>query len=221
MESIILAGMERKMQPLLRKLEELKKSRVKKAVNSRIQEFKENGKSLNRIFSELCFCIMTANFQAEKSIKIQQSLENCFLTKSEKELARELKRFGHRFPNIRAKFIAEAKKHHLSLKGKIESFKTEDEVREWVVANVKGLGFKEASHFLRNIGYKNLAIIDFHIIDILSEHKLIDKPKNKSLSRKKYLEIEAVLKKLGKKACLNQAELDLYLWYLETGKILK
>ena len=90
-----------------------------------------------------------------------------------------------------------------------------------MVENVKGLGFKEASHFLRNIGYKNLAIIDFHIVDILAGNKMIDKPKNRSLTRKRYLEIESVLRKLGEKTKLSQAELDLYLWYMETGKILK
>ncbi|GAJ17855.1 unnamed protein product, partial [marine sediment metagenome] len=33
----------------------------------------------------------------------------------------------------------------------------EIKLREWVVKNFKGLGYKEASHFLRNIGYKNFA----------------------------------------------------------------
>jgi len=209
------------MKGLIEKLEKLKKSELKKTVDSRMREFEENGKDLDKIFSELCFCIMTANFQAEKSMKIQEELKSCFLTKSEKELAADLKRLGHRFPNLRAKFIAEAQKHHPTLKKNIESFSSEEEVREWVVANVKGLGFKEASHFLRNIGYKNLAIIDFHIVDILSDNKIIDKPKSKSLTKKRYLEIESVLRKLGEKAKLSQAELDLYLWYMETGKVLK
>jgi len=88
------------------------------------------------------------------------------------------------------------------------------------VKNIKGLGFKEASHFLRNIGFKNLAIIDFHIVDLLIKHKLIDK-KPKSLSKSKYLEIEEKLKKIANELNLSLGELDLYLWYMETGKILK
>jgi len=88
-----------------------------------------------------------------------------------------------------------------------------------LVKNVKGLGYKEASHFLRNTGKKNLAIIDFHIIDLLERHRLIEKPK--TISKARYLEIEDVLRKLGTKAGLNQSELDLYLWYMETGKVLK
>jgi len=63
------------------------------------------------------------------------------------------------------------------------------------------------------------AIIDFHIIDILTDYKLIKKPK--TITKKKYLEIENVLKKIADKTNLSLAELDLYLWYLETGKILK
>ena len=85
--------------------------------------------------------------------------------------------------------------------------------------NVKGLGYKEASHFLRNTGRKNVAIIDFHIADLLENHRLIEKPK--TISKAKYLEIENVLKKIGMKAGMHQSELDLYLWYMETGKILK
>lgn len=78
---------------------------------------------------------------------------------------------------------------------------------------------KEASHFLRNIGYSNYAIIDFHIIDLLEREGIIKRPK--TLTPAKYIEIENKLKEIGKKTELTQAELDLYLWYMETGKILK
>lgn len=72
---------------------------------------------------------------------------------------------------------------------------------------------------MRNIGYNDYAIIDFHIIDLLVDYNLIQKPK--SLTKIKYLEIENLLKNLRMKLKLNLAELDLYLWFLETGKILK
>ena len=88
-----------------------------------------------------------------------------------------------------------------------------------MVDNIKGLGMKEASHFLRNIGFKDFAIIDFHIIDILVKYGLIKKPK--TLTKNKYLEIEGILKEIAKKTNLNLAELDLYLWYEETDKVLK
>jgi N-glycosylase/DNA lyase len=101
----------------------------------------------------------------------------------------------------------------------ITKFHDKKAIREWIVNNVKGLGYKEASHFLRNIGFDDYAIIDFHIVDVLVNHKLIEKPK--TITKRKYLEIEEILKNIAKETNLTLAELDLYLWYMETGKILK
>lgn len=205
---------------LLETIEELKKSEVKNLVNKRIREFKENKKKSNiEIFKELCFCILTANFNAERSIKIQEEIGNGFLTLSKSILAEKLRKLGHRYPETRAKYIVEARRHVDTLKDIINSFNDEQELREWLVKNIKGIGYKEASHFLRNIGYTNLAILDFHIINVLAKHGLIKKPK--TLTKRKYLEIEGILKVISKRLKLNLAELDLYLWYLETGKILK
>ena len=208
------------MNALLRKISSLKSSGIKKTIDSRVAEFEAAGNSgEDKLFSELCFCLLTANFDAERAIKIQNQLNGEFATLSEKKLAKRLKQLGYRFPNTRAAFIAGARKHNGSLKKTLGSFNNDESARDWLVENVKGLGYKEASHFLRNIGRKNLAIVDFHIIDILENNKLIEKPK--TISKSKYFEIETVLKKLGSKAHLNQSELDLYLWYMETGKILK
>jgi N-glycosylase/DNA lyase len=208
------------MESIIKCARRLKDSEIKKLVNSRITEFKNTGKQTgDEIFNELCFCILTANFQAERGIKIQKEIGNGFLTLTESQLSKKLKELGHRYPNTRAKFIVEARKHRNSLKETIKSFGSEENAREWLVKNVKGLGYKEASHFLRNIGFENLAIIDFHIIDILAKHKLIERPK--TLTKRKYLEIEELLKKIAKKLGMNLAELDLYLWCAETGKVLK
>lgn len=208
------------MKDLIAAIEDLKSSDVKKIVDSRMKEFEAVGKkSADEIFSELCFCIMTANFNAEKSIKIQNELKNGFWLLPENELVEKLENFSHRFPKARAAYIVEARKHKSSLKEIFDNLKNEKELREWFVKNVKGIGYKESSHFLRNIGYKNFAIIDFHIIDLLAKYKLIEKPK--TLTVKKYLEIEKLLKEIANKVNLNLAELDLYMWYLETGRVLK
>ena len=208
------------MKELIEIVETLKKSEIKNLVDSRIKKFKEmSKKSSDEIFKELCFCIMTANFNAEKSIRIQNDIKSGFCYLSEPQLIEKLEKFGHRFPIARAKYIVEARKHKNSLKESFDQFETDGELREWLAKNVKGFGYKEASHFLRNIGYTNLAIIDFHIIDLLVKHKLIERPK--TLTAKKYIEIENLLKEIAKKLDLNLAELDLYLWYMETGKVLK
>ena len=207
------------MKELLETIESLKRSNVGKTIDARIKEFKELDKESNdELFKELCFCILTANYNAEKSIKIQNEIGECFLTDSSEELAKKLKNYGHRFPNARAGYISESLKCKDKLKDVIQ-FHDKQALRDWIVNNVKGLGYKEASHFLRNVGFDDYAIIDFHIIDILVKYDLIERPK--TLTKKKYLEIENLLKSLAKKTDLTLAELDLYLWYMETGKVLK
>ena len=209
-----------KMKKLIKSVEDLKKSPIKKLVDERIQEFKSLGrKSVDELFKEMCFCILTANFSAERGIKIQKALGMEFLEANEEELALRLKEEGHRFPNTRAKYIVEARKHKDILDETSRNAGSEHELRKYLAEKVKGLGYKESSHFLRNIGYDNCAIIDFHIVDILRDHRLIDEVK--TMSKKQYFKIEGVLNILAKKLGLTLAELDLYLWYLETGKILK
>ena len=190
---------------LLKSIENLKKSEIKNLVDKRIKQFSKN----NDLFKELCFCILTANSTAERCIDVQNKVGNGFLTLDKNKLQKTLKKYGARFHAKRAGYIVEARKYKNKLK----------KDREWLVENIKGIGYKEASHFLRNTGSKNKAIIDFHIIDVLEKNKLIRRPK--ILNRNNYLEIENKLKQLAKKANLNLAELDLYLWYQETGKILK
>jgi len=210
------------VEELIKQIESLKSHPIKNVIDLRMKEFSELGKkNSNELFKELCFCFMTANFSARGGIKIQNAVADGFLHLSEEELAKKLQELGHRFPNARAKFVILARPHKDNLKETLQNLKDEIKMREWIAENIKGIGMKEASHFLRNIGYKNLAIIDFHIIDLLAKHNLIEKPKNKSLSSKKYVEIENVLKKISEKTNLSLGELDLYLWFLETGKVLK
>ena len=204
---------------LIEKINNLKNSKIAEVIKKRIKEFEENGNNKeDKMFSELCFCLLTANFQAEKCIKIQKEMGRDFLILPEKELADKLKKAGHRFWPQRANRIVRARDCKYELHEQLIK-KSGKERRKWLVDNVHGLGMKEASHFLRNIGYKDVAIIDFHIIDLLQREAMISKFKN--LNRKKYLEIESILEDLGKQVNLNLAELDLYLWYIETGKVLK
>jgi len=89
------------------------------------------------------------------------------------------------------------------------------------VKNIKGLRWKEASHYLRNIGYFEHAIIDRHIIKNLLEFKIIEIDSKKGLSKKRYLSIEKTLDLIAKEVGLLPGELDLYMWYRKTGKVLK
>ncbi len=202
----------------MKRIDELiSKVRLEQAqlLNKRLKQFKALRKASDKeVFSELCFCLLTANFNAKRTIFIQKELSNQFLFLPESELALELRRLGHRFPNTRAKYIVMARKLLPELIKAINSF-DELELRNWLVSNIKGLGMKESSHFLRNIGFTNVAIIDFHIIDLLVREGLINRPR--SLTKSKYLKIESVLRGINS----NLAELDLILWFIETGTILK
>lgn len=197
-----------------------KKGVVGREVRKKIDEFRGLRRgSCEDLFSELCFCILTANCSAESCIRVQKNIGRRFLDLTEERLSSELRRLGYRFPNKRAHYIVLAREKKEDLKKLVDCGLDGETIREWLVENIKGVGMKEASHFLRNIGYGDVAIIDFHIIDVLAKHGIINKPKN--LSKKKYLEVERRLEEIAEETGLCLGELDLYLWYMETGKILK
>ena len=194
-------------------------SEVGQKVISRLKEFEELSKKDDREwFSELCFCILTANSKAKTAISIQKELGfEGFSKLSEDALKECILRNKHRFHNNKAKYIVESRKF-VWIKNML-SGKTSFEAREFLVSNIKGLGYKEASHFLRNVGYTDVAILDRHILNLMFENRLIDEIRN--LNRKKYLEIEEKFKQIAGDLGMNCAELDLYMWYLKTGEILK
>jgi len=86
---------------------------------------------------------------------------------------------------------------------------------------VLGLGLKETSHFLRNIGFgENLAILDVHVLRNMLKYGVIKKvPGN--MSKKTYLELEEKLAKFSRKIKIPMAELDLLFWSRETGEIFR
>ena len=93
-------------------------------------------------------------------------------------------------------------------------------LRDWLVLNVKGLGWKEASHFLRNIGCRNLAILDRHILRNLQRHRVI-RSLPKTLTKKQYHTIEQKFARFAETVGISMDELDLLFWSRETGEILK
>ncbi len=208
------------MNSIIGYIEELKKSGVSKIIKKRIKEFESfKNKDSKEWFLELCFCILTANSSANLGITAQKEIGYGFLFWSREKLEKKLKELGHRFYRKRAEYIVLARRYAENLKEIVENFKCERKAREWLVKNIKGIGYKEASHFLRNVGYKNVAIIDRHILNVLSENGIIKKPK--TLTKRRYLEIEKKLEEIAERVNLSLAELDLYLWYMKTRKVLK
>lgn len=202
------------MDNLITLVVQLKNSKIKEVVDKRMAEFSSVPRDFNSLFRELAFCILTAGTSAELGIKTINHLGDTIFDGNQEEIQKKLREV-YRFHTVRAGYLHKAR----------NDFKELDinhpDIREHLVKNIKGLGMKEASHFLRNIGFNNYAIVDFHIVDILIKHNLIENQKGKSLTIKKYLEFEKILSELAKKTQTFLGELDLYLWYLETGKILK
>lgn len=185
-------------------------------IKKRLEEFQEIKKAdCDSWFSELCFCILTAQAQAQKAIKIQQQLGiEGFLYYSEEKIRSVIRSNGHRFHNNKSKYIVEARSHRY-VKDMVSN-KNGFEAREYLAENIKGLGYKEASHFLRNVGYNDVAIIDRHILRFLNQYNFIQKIP-KTITNSKYIEMENVLKNFD----LPLDQLDLTIWCHMTGKVLK
>ena len=96
------------------------------------------------------------------------------------------------------------------------------ERRDFLARNraVKGLGYKESSHFLRNIGFRGYAILDKHIVNSLREFGVISS-KLKPTSRNGYLAIERKMTRFADEIGIDMDHLDLLLWSRKTGEILK
>lgn len=205
-------------QSLLYKITEIRKD-IEIQVKNRLKEFKSiQKKSDEAWFHELCFCILAANTSSAMAWRVQSALTaEEFLTLPKEALRKKLNQLRTRFYNMRTEYIVEARKH-MPLKKNLEELSVYQK-REWIAKNVKGVSFKEASHFLRNVGFFNFAILDKHVINILKEHGIIKQ--NKPLSIKRYLAIEKRVQKFADTLQISQGELDFYLWYMKTGKVMK
>ena len=195
-------------------------------INNEMKLLPSEAKDDHRIFEELSFCIFTANTSAEMGLKAVDAVRNVLMTGSPIDMTRRLEGI-YRFNNLRPEFIVHTRNHlkntlNFELKNKIKSFKNKNELRDFFALNkdIKGLGYKESSHFLRNIGFKGYAILDKHIINSLHEFGVLptnEKPKN----AKEYLEIEQKFIEFSKQVGIDMDELDLLLWSRKNGRILK
>lgn len=210
-------------------MKELLESYEKKKdrIQERLFEFKQVlNESDERIFAELAFCICTPQSKATAAwTAISSLMKNGLLYRGSTE---EIMPFLNtvRFRENKASYIVETRKklmvdNRLQTKEFIQSFVDPFELREWLVENIKGLGMKEASHFIRNIGFSfELAILDVHILKNLKEYGMI-KEIPKSITKKVYLQIEDKMKEFSENTGIPLQELDLLFWSEETGMIFK
>ncbi len=213
----------------IEKLKELYTLR-KDLIENRIQEFRNLGLKGNEedIFAELCFCLLTPQSKAKNcwNAICELKKKDILLKGNSLKIKKELNNI--RFNNNKTSYIISARKFFisnekgkLSIREKLTKFKDSRQCREWLAENIRGLGYKEASHFLRNIGMgEDFAILDRHILKNLKEFKVIKKIP-KSITKNKYIEIEKKLKKFAKRLGIPVAHFDLLLWSKETGEIFK
>ena len=202
----------------------------RKEIKARLNEFRQiwrNG-SDERLWEELVFCIFTAGASARMGFTAVDAIRPLLAQGKRQQMTKALRRAGaHRFPVERPGYIvitrAYLREHcDMALRRKLESFRDPIERRDWLAQEkrIKGLGYKESSHFLRNIGIPGYAILDKHVMSCLRDLKVVETAKPPA-TRTKYLEVEQKLKLFAQDIGIDFDELDLVLWSMKTGEVLK
>lgn len=191
------------------------------AILRRLEDF--NAIPQEQYFYELAFCILTPQSSARNAeATIAELIAGDFFARGF-DPTPHLRDPAHyiRFHNVKGKRLLVVRENFSNLMPLLGSRTAEPtQLRESVLNTVSGLGMKEASHFLRNIGVRGLAILDRHIFKHLHSLKVI-KAIPTSVTPKRYLEIEAAWKKYSNQLDISLDELDLLFWSMETGEILK
>ncbi len=196
---------------------------LKPDIEKRLLEFRDIWKTKNntKLFSELCFCLLTPQSKAKTCWETIVVLKKrgLLFEGAVSQLAGCLT--GVRFKNNKTRYIIKARQQFSEIKREIRNYRKVYELRDWLVNNVCGLGYKEASHCLRNVGLgAEIAILDRHILKNLELFDVI-KEIPTSISKRKYLEIEKKMKVFSRKIKIPIAHLDLLMWAKETGVIFK
>jgi N-glycosylase/DNA lyase len=197
-------------------------------IRRRLAEFQDVWRegSDARLWEELVFCIFTAGASARMGLRSVEAVRALLAEGAEPELAHALGGV-HRYPNSRSGYIVVTRDYlredcGMRLRERLLSFDDPLARRDWLARErrIKGLGYKEASHYLRNIGFRGYAILDKHILRSLAELGVLESPAPPT-TRARYLVIEESLRRFAGRLAIDFDELDLVLWSMKTGEILK
>lgn len=201
--------------------------KIKKDIDKAIKGYKKawNGNE-KEVFAEVAFCILTPQSKAKNAWQaITNLVNNGLLFEGQPEEIAEYLNIV-RFKNNKSRYLAELREL-MTVDGKLQPKKILSdkgntlEKREWIFKNIKGMGMKEANHVLRNLGFGDeIAILDRHILRNLVQLNIIDEIP-KSITEKKYYEIEEKMKEYSEYSGITMGELDLVLWYKEAGEVFK
>ena len=198
------------------------------AIRARLSEFHDVWQrgSDALLWEELVYCIFTAGASARMGLRAVEAVRPLLASGTHRELTDAL-RGVHRYPAARSGYIVVTRDYlardcGMRLGERLARFADPLMRRDWLAQErgIKGLGYKEASHFLRNIGFRGYAILDKHILRSLAELGVIESPAPPT-SRTKYLATEENLRRFARDVKIDFDELDLVLWSLRTGEILK
>ncbi len=194
---------------------------MKPLIKSKLDEFQQINNKQELWLEEMVFCVFAANSSAEMGLKatnlVRPVLENGSFDQIKERVKGKV-----RFYNVRTKYLIknrETLKLFPNIKSHLDSLDFYDR-RLFIKNNFLGFGFKESSHFLRNIGYKGYGIIDKHVIRLMHELGVFEKntpPKNE----REYYDYEKKLHIFASENDLDVDALDLALWSYATGKIIK
>ncbi len=198
-------------------------------IEERVESFKRCWKEApdEDLYLEAVFCLLTPQSKALSCWEAVRVLadKGLLFEGDAGEIALVLK--GRvRFHNTKAERVVSLRKVFLEnrkvrVRKRLLQYEDPFESRRWLVKRVNGYSLKEATHFLRNIGFfLDGAIIDRHILKGMLAAGAIDQLP-KSLSYKKYLELEKAFVHLAKRLGLSPVELDLLMWADKTGVVFK
>lgn len=180
------------------------------------------------MWEELVYCIFTAGASARMGLKSVAAVRPLLRDGGREEMTLALTQAGaHRFPVARPGYIVVTRNYlreqcPSGLHARLRNFSSALERRDWLAQEklIKGLGYKEASHFLRNIGLKGHAILDKHVLRCLTDLNVVESPKPPT-TRARYLATEDKLRVVAQDLKIDFDELDLVLWSMKTGEVLK
>lgn len=192
----------------------------REAIRKRLKDFSRVLPS--QYFYELAYCILTPQSSAVNATKAVERLQanSFFEMPFDPEPILFQKDFYIRFHRTKARLLLRLREGFPDILDALSDSRPTIVLREWLVEHVYGFGYKEASHFLRNTGHRDLAILDRHILKNLKRFGAICTIP-KTLTRKRYLELENQFHRFANTVGIPLDELDLLFWSMETGEILK
>jgi len=189
----------------------------------------------DELWSELCFCILSSNvpYEMAASALLQLSQKgfldtDAFTERCARAIAEELsrpiyhpeRRDGslrvYRFPRRRAHDLVGAwryiYKQNAGLTQLLQERSSPPDLRLVLVSGVPGIGFKEASHFLRDVKYTDsIAVLDSHIISFMNLF-VRPPPGHHSMTPRWYVRLETLFVGLARDLDLCPAILDMAIW---------